>query len=151
MYNVVLVSGVQSSDIYIQIYTYTYGMYAKLFQSDSWRPHGPQPDQLFCSWDSPGKNTEVGCHILLQGIFPNQELNPSLLCLLHWQTDSLPPAPPEKPLCVCVCECVCVWVCVCVCECVCVWVCVHVYVFSLIFFSLMVYHRILSKAPCSKR
>ena len=85
-------------------------MYAKLFQSDSWRPHGPQPDQLFCSWDSPGKNTEVGCHILLQGIFPNQELNPSLLCLLHWQTDSLPPAPPGKPVCVCVCVSVCVCV-----------------------------------------
>ena len=30
--------------------------------------------------DSPGKNTDVGCHALLQGIFPTQELNP---CLLH--------------------------------------------------------------------
>ena len=29
--------------------------------------------------DSPGKNTEVGCHVLLQGIFPTQELNQSLL------------------------------------------------------------------------
>ena len=29
--------------------------------------------------DSPGKNTGVGCHALLQGIFPNQELNPGLL------------------------------------------------------------------------
>ena len=26
--------------------------------------------------DSPGKNTEVGCHALLQGIFPTQGLNP---------------------------------------------------------------------------
>ena len=25
---------------------------------------------LFCVWDSPGKNTEVGCHALLQGMFP---------------------------------------------------------------------------------
>ena len=38
----------------------------------------------------PGKNTGVGCHFLLQGIFPTQGLNPHLLCLLHWQADSLP-------------------------------------------------------------
>ena len=29
--------------------------------------------------DSPGKNTGVGCHFLLQGIFPTQGLNPGLL------------------------------------------------------------------------
>ena len=28
--------------------------------------------------DSPGKNTGVGCHVLLQGIFPTQGLNPGL-------------------------------------------------------------------------
>ena len=39
---------------------------------------------------SPSKNTGVGCHFLLQGIFPTQRLNPHLLCLLHWQKDSLP-------------------------------------------------------------
>ena len=32
--------------------------------------------------DSPGKNTRVGCHALLQRIFPTQGLNPCLLCLL---------------------------------------------------------------------
>ena len=37
--------------------------------------------------DFPGKNTGVGCHFLLQGIFPTQGSNP---CLLHWQVDSLP-------------------------------------------------------------
>ena len=30
----------------------------------------------------PGKNTGVGCHFLLQGIFPTKGLNPCLLCLL---------------------------------------------------------------------
>ena len=30
-------------------------------------------------WGSPGKNTGVGCHDLLQGIFPTQGLNPGLL------------------------------------------------------------------------
>ena len=48
---------------------------------------GLQPILLFCPWDFPGKNTEVGCNFLLQGIFPTQGLN---LCLLHWQMDSLP-------------------------------------------------------------
>ena len=33
---------------------------------------------FLCPWDSPGKNTEVGCHALLQGIFPTQGSNPSL-------------------------------------------------------------------------
>ena len=33
--------------------------------------------------DSPGENTGVGCHALLQGIFPVQTWNPRLLCLLH--------------------------------------------------------------------
>ena len=37
-----------------------------------------------------GKNTAVGCHFLLQGIFPIQELNLHLLCILHWLMDSLP-------------------------------------------------------------
>ena len=34
--------------------------------SDSVRPHGRQPTRLLCPWDSPGKNTGVGCHFLLQ-------------------------------------------------------------------------------------
>ena len=37
----------------------------------------------------PGKNTGVGYHFLLQGIFPTQGQNPRLLCLLHWQAGSL--------------------------------------------------------------
>ena len=46
--------------------------------------------------DSPGKDTRVGCGGLLQEIFPTQELNPSLSCLLHWKAGSLPLAPPGK-------------------------------------------------------
>ena len=38
----------------------------------------------------PGKNTELGCHFLLQGIFPTQGSNPHPLCLLHREADSLP-------------------------------------------------------------
>ena len=34
--------------------------------SDSMRPHRRQPTRLPRPWDSPGKNTGVGCHFLLQ-------------------------------------------------------------------------------------
>ena len=43
------------------------------------RPHGLQPARLLCPWDSPSRNTGVGCHALLQGIFPTQGSNPGLL------------------------------------------------------------------------
>ena len=65
--------------------------------SDSLRPHGPLTARILCPLDSPGKNTAMGWHALLQGIFPTQGLNPSLLCLLHWQVGSLPLGPPGKP------------------------------------------------------
>ena len=47
--------------------------------SDPVRPYGLLPARLLCPWDSPGKSTGVDCHSLLQGIFPIQGLNPSLL------------------------------------------------------------------------
>ena len=43
------------------------------------------------------RNTGAGHHFLLQAIFPTQGSNLHLLCLLHWQADSLPLAPPGKP------------------------------------------------------
>ena len=39
------------------------------------RTHGLQPARLLCSWNSPGKNTGVGSHSLLHGIFPTQGSN----------------------------------------------------------------------------
>ena len=42
--------------------------------------------------NSPGKNTGVGNHTLLQGIFLFQESNPGFL---HWKADSLPSEPPD--------------------------------------------------------
>ena len=42
-------------------------------------PHRRQPTRLSRPWDSPGKNTGVGCHFLLQRIFPTQGLNLGLL------------------------------------------------------------------------
>ena len=43
--------------------------------SDSLGPHGLWPTRLLCPWVSPGKNTAVGCHSLLQGIFLTQGSN----------------------------------------------------------------------------
>ena len=60
------------------------------FVSNSWPPHELLPTRLLYPWDSLGKKTGVGCHALLQGIFPTQGLNPGLLhcrqilyCLSH--------------------------------------------------------------------
>ena len=50
--------------------------------SDSVRPHGLWPPRLLCPLDSPGKNTGVGCHFLLQGIFRTQGWNS---CHVPWQ------------------------------------------------------------------
>ena len=69
--------------------------------SNSLGPHGLKLTRLLPPWNSAGKNTGVSCHSLLQGIFPIQGLNLGLLGLLgllHWQADSLPLAPPGKPL-----------------------------------------------------
>ena len=46
--------------------------------SNSLRPYGMYLTRLFCPWNSLGKNTGVGCHSLLQGIFPTQGSNPGL-------------------------------------------------------------------------
>ena len=43
------------------------------------------------------KNSRVSCHFLLQGLFPTQGWNLRLLCLLHWQTDSLALHHVESP------------------------------------------------------
>ena len=47
------------------------------FMSDPLRPYCLEPASL-CPRDSPGKNTGVGCHVLLQGIFLTYRLNPHL-------------------------------------------------------------------------
>ena len=60
--------------------------------------YGLQPARLLCPWNSPGKNTGVDCHALLQGIFPIQGSNPCLLRLLHWKVSSSPLAPPAPEL-----------------------------------------------------
>ena len=64
-----------------------HGCEVALVVSDSM--YGLQPPGSFVYGESPGNNTGVGCHALLQEIFPTQGLNLSLLGLLHWQAGSL--------------------------------------------------------------
>ena len=59
-------------------------------------PMDYSPPGLSVQWDSPSKNTGVGCHALLQGIFPTQGSNPHILYLLHWKAGSLALGPPGK-------------------------------------------------------
>ena len=60
--------------------------------SNSLRPFGLLPVRFLCPWDFPGKNTGVGCHFLLQGIFLTEGSNYCLCCLLHcrWVLYPLP-------------------------------------------------------------
>ena len=107
-------------------------MHSHSIMSYSLQPHVLQPARLLCPWDSPGKNTIVGCHFPLQGLFLIQGSNLYLLSLLHWQAASLPlcylgiplsihsiiafifGAPPMDQVLVwfvyfmCVCVCVCI-------------------------------------------
>ena len=64
-----------------------------LSRINSLRLCGLEPVRLLCQWDSPGKNTVVGCHFLFQGIFQTQGLKLHLSIsfigrqiLYHWAT-----------------------------------------------------------------
>ena len=60
--------------------------------SDSVRPHGLQPTSLLRPWDSPGKNTGVGCHFLLQCMKVESESEVAQSCLtLSESMDCSPP------------------------------------------------------------
>ena len=69
---------------------------AKLCLTLFW-PHGLQPASLLCPWDFPGKNSGLGCHFLLQGIFLTQELNLSPALAGRFFT-AKPPGKPRNEL-----------------------------------------------------
>ena len=69
--------------IYLYLSVYIYNIYVRELQvhdmllqlCPTLRPYGLQPTSLLCPWDFPSKNTRVGRHSLLQGIFPIQSWN----------------------------------------------------------------------------
>ena len=60
--------------------------------SDSVRPHRRQPTRLPHPWGSPGKNTGVGCHFLLQCMKVKSESEVTQLCLTP--SDPMDCSPP---------------------------------------------------------
>ena len=76
--------GVRQFGIHTVLPSLDRGSYVLSCFSHVWYPvwqYGLQPIRLLCPWDFPGKNTGVGYHFLLQGIFPTQGSNPGLLGL----------------------------------------------------------------------
>ena len=68
--------------------------------SDSERPHRRQPIRLPSPWDSPGKNTRVGCHFLLQCIKVKSESEVTQSCpTLSNPMDCSPPGSSVHGIC----------------------------------------------------
>ena len=64
------------------LYIFLAAAAAKSLQScPTLRPQRQQPTRLPCPWDSPGKNTGVGCHLLLQCMKVKSESEVAQLCL----------------------------------------------------------------------
>ena len=53
---------------------------------------------FLCPWNFSVKNTGVDCHFLFQGVFPTQESNLHLLCLLHFRQIVLSAEPSGEPV-----------------------------------------------------
>ena len=70
------------------------GVHTCSVMSDSLQAHRLLPIRFLCPSDYPDKNTRIGCHFLLQGIFSTQGSN---LHLLHWQ-EYCTTEPPGKHL-----------------------------------------------------
>ena len=79
---------------YVSLYAQSLSCVRLFATPESWVPLYAR---FLCTWNSLGKDTGVGCHFLLQGLFPTQGLNRYLLCLLQWQADSLPLSHQGRP------------------------------------------------------
>ena len=65
----------------IKMYTLLLPLLSRLVMSNSVQPHRWQPTRLPRPWDSPGKNTGVGCHFLLQCMKVKRESDVAQSCL----------------------------------------------------------------------
>ena len=78
--------------IYLSLFLPSSVQFSRSVVSDSLRPYGLQPTRLSRPWDSPGKNTGVGCHFLLQckKVKSESEVAQSCLTLSDPMDRSLP-------------------------------------------------------------
>ena len=72
-------------------------LFAYLVVSNLLQPHGLLLARLLCPWDSPGKNTGVSCHFLLQGTFPDLGIEPLFSASPALAGRFFTTAPPGKP------------------------------------------------------
>ena len=63
---------------------------------DFLQPHGLWPARVLYPWDSPSKNTGVGCHFLLPRIFPTQRFEPTSLMTSALAGGFFTTEPPRK-------------------------------------------------------
>ena len=81
------------------VYVYVYLVVQWLSRVQLLESCGLQPARLLCPWNSPGKNTGVGCHFLPQGISPPRDRSQTAHTQMgHLQVDSLLTEQPGKPL-----------------------------------------------------
>ena len=73
-------------------------LFSSYIMSDSFWPHGLEPTRLLCPWDFPGKSTGVGCHCLLQRVFPIQGVTLMSLESPALAGGFVTTEPPRKPL-----------------------------------------------------
>ena len=85
--------------VHTHTHTHMYESVSCSVMFDSLWHHGLYPTRVLYPWNSPGMNTGVGCHSLLQGIFLTQGSN---LGFPHKQADSLLSEPPRKHIYVCI-------------------------------------------------
>ena len=62
--------------------------------NDPFLPHGL--NRLLCPWDSPGKNTALGSHFLLQGQLPDPGIEPMSPALVGGFFTTEPPGKPHN-------------------------------------------------------
>ena len=86
-----------SSYFYLSIILYVCVLSCSVMSDSLWS-HRLQPARFLCPWNFLGRNTQVGCHFRLQGVFLTQGSNTYLLCLLHWQMDFFTTVPPWNPI-----------------------------------------------------
>jgi len=112
--------------------------------SNSVRPHRQQPTRFPHPWDSPGKNTGVGCHFLLQCMKVKSESEVTQSCQIL--CNPMDCSPPGSSIHGIFQARVLEWVAIAFSNYIYIY---HIYILSQIFFPLVDYYKTLSVVPCA--